>query len=280
MTTTSDQATQAQCDTANRFLNQLLIDPTLANNYQQIIQQANDQDDAHGILTTWLQQQGYDTTPTLVYQALIVLQNTSLGYWTGIYQQSFFEGDEPAPVLAIGPNTEGHATPFLNGVELKNYVFQSVKIDNVFYPTLNWNLDGNNTIGNIIFYYNSGINLDFNTSIHYDLFSDYIGNCFEGTLQTFSSASVQKYYGATEQTTDSNVDSQEGLSSSNSSLFIVIPVLIVFVTAIIIIGSLVYRAIRVSKDEIDEVEKRHDEFLDAIANNANIQPLNDDYFLQ
>jgi hypothetical protein len=98
-----------------------------------------------------------------------------------------------------------------------------------------------------------------------------MGNWFEGKLQTSSSASPQKYYGAIKQTTDSSTDSQESSSNSKLELFVVIPFVVVFVTAIIIIGSLVYRAMRLSNDEIDEVEQRHDKFLDAIANNASNQ---------
>jgi hypothetical protein len=82
--TTTTQSTQAQWDAANRFLDQLFLDQTLANGYLEISQQANGQDNAPEILTTWLQQQGYDTTPALVYEALIALQNTSLTYWSGV----------------------------------------------------------------------------------------------------------------------------------------------------------------------------------------------------
>jgi hypothetical protein len=254
MTTTTNQPTQAQWDAANRFLDQLFIDPILANGYQQISQQANGQDNAPEILTTWLQQEGYDTTPELVYAALINLQNTSLGYWTGIYGQSFLGSSEPAPVLAIGPDIAGNTVAYLDGVELKNFVFESVETDNAFHPTLSWDLDSNQTAGNITFYYTSAVTLDPNPP------TGYTGNWFEGTLQTSVSSSFHRYYGAIGKPADPSVMSQLILASGKEqswwdkySTYVYIGIGTVVV--IVIIGVFVYRKKNVPERDFQEVRQ-------------------------
>jgi hypothetical protein len=88
-TSTPNLPTQAQWDAANQFLQELLINNNLAQGYLNIAQQANGQDNAPTRLTDWLQGQGYDTTPALIYGALVAVQNTTLGYWLGIYGQSY-----------------------------------------------------------------------------------------------------------------------------------------------------------------------------------------------
>jgi hypothetical protein len=257
-TTTTNQPTQAQWDAANRFLDRLLIDPILANGYQQISQQANGQDNAPEILTTWLQQQGYDTTPELVYSALIALQNTSLAYWTGIYGQSFLGSSEPAPVLAIGPDAEGNTVAYLDGVELKNFVFQSVETENAFHPTLSWDLESNQTAGNITFFYTSAVTLDPNPP------TGYTGNWFEGTLQTSVSSSFQRYYGAIGKPADPSVMSQLILASGkeqswwdkySTDVYIGIGTL-GFIVAFVCIGVLVYRRYRVPERDFEEQEPK------------------------
>ena len=257
-TTTENQTTQAQWDDANRFLDQLFIDPMLANNYQQISQQANGQDNAPEILTSWLQEQGYDTTPDLVYAALINLQNTSLGYWTGIYGQSFLENSQPAPVLAIAPNTEGNTVAYLNGVELKNFVFESVETDNVFHPTLSWDLENNETAGHITFYYTPGVTLDLEPP------TGYTGNWFEGTLQTSVSSVSQKYYGAIGEPTDSSAIPQLILADGEGesfwdkySTYVYVGIgAIAFVVSAVIIATLIYRNRRVDDINFEQAEQR------------------------
>ena len=256
-TTTENQTTQAQWDAANRFLDQLFIDPMLANNYQQISQQANGQDNAPEILTSWLEEQGYDTTPELVYAALINLQNTSLAYWTGIYGQSFLENSQPAPVLAIAPNTEGNTIAYLDGVELKNFVFESVETEDTFHPTLSWDLENNSTVGNITFYYTSEVTLDSEPP------TGYTGNWFEGTLQTSVSSVSQKYYGAIGEPTDSSAIPQLILADGEGesfwdkySTYVYIGIGVFgFISAIVIIGTLVYRKRNVPERNFDEVRQ-------------------------
>jgi hypothetical protein len=257
MTTITDNPiTQAQWDAANCFLDQLFLDPMLANNYQQISQQANGQDNAPEVLTTWLQEQGYDTTPDLVYAALINLQNTSLGYWTGIYGQSFLENSQPAPVLAIAPNTEGNTVAYLDGVELKNFVFESVETDNVFHPTLSWDLENNETAGHITFYYTPGVTLDPEPP------TGYTGNWFEGTLQTSVSSSFQRYYGAIGEPTDSSAIPQliladgegESFWDKYSTYFYIGIGVFGFISAIVIIGVFVYRKRNVPERDFEEKE--------------------------
>ena len=252
-TTTDNQTTQAQWDAANRFLDQLFLDPTLANSYLEISQQANGQDNAPEMLTTWLQEQGYDTTPDLVYDALIALQNTSLTYWSGVYGQSFFEGSRPAPVLAIAPNAEGNTVAYLDGVELKNFVFESVETDNVFHPVLSWNLDSNETAGKITFYYTSGVTLDSEPP------TGYTGNWFEGTLQTSVSSVSQKYYGAIGEPMDSSAIPQLILADGEGeswwdkySTYVYVGIgAIAFIVSAVIIGTLVYRKRRVPEINFD-----------------------------
>ena len=259
-TTTDNQTTQAQWDDANRFLDQLFIDPILANNYQQISQQANGQDDAPEILTSWLEEQGYDTTPDLVYDALIALQNTSLTYWSGVYGQSFFEDNQPAPVLVIAPNAEGNTVAYLDGVELKNFVFESVETDNVFHPVLSWNLDSNETAGKITFYYTSGVTLDSEPP------TGYTGNWFEGTLQTSVSSVSQKYYGAIGEPTDSSAIPQLILADGEGesfwdkySTYVYVGIgAITLVVSAVIIATLIYRKRRV--DDINFQDTNNEPF--------------------
>ena len=192
-TQTTGSPTQAQWDAANKFLDELFVNSTLSQGYLDICQQANGQDNAPKMLNNWLQQQGYDTTPELVYAALIALQNTSLGYWLGVYGQSFFQDSQghtsAAPVLAIISDAEGNAIPYLDGVALQNYTFKSVITNNIPNPTLTWGLDSNSTAGNIIFYYTPPVNANPEPP------TGYTGNWFKGSLQTASSTSSQSYFG-------------------------------------------------------------------------------------
>ncbi|MFM7438382.1 MAG: hypothetical protein ACKO2V_07220 [Snowella sp.] len=167
-------------------------------------------------MNNWLQQQGYDTTPALVYLALISLQNNCLGCWVGIYGQSFFENNQPAPVLVIGPDKQHNTVPYLNGIALNNYIFQMVGSDNTINPSLSWGLDSNSSAGNITFYYTSPITYDSNPPI------GYTGNWFQGTLQTSATSPQQTFYGAIAPVSDSSAipsitpDSDQTPDSSDS----------------------------------------------------------------
>jgi hypothetical protein len=195
MTTTSTPTlpTQAQWDAANRFLEELLTNNTLAQGYLNIAQQANGQDNAPAMLTDWLHGQGYDTTPALIYEALVAVQNTALGYWLGIYGQSYQQTgtiSTDAPVLAILPDINGNITPYLNGVALVNYTFKSVESDGSFNPILSWGIESNSTAGEITFYYTPEVNTDPNPP------TEYTGNWFQGTLQTSANTPQQSFFGA------------------------------------------------------------------------------------
>ncbi|MDB9416957.1 hypothetical protein [Microcystis aeruginosa] len=195
MTTTSTPTlpTQAQWDAANGFLEELLTNNTLAQGYLNIAQQANGQDNAPAMLTDWLHGQGYDTTPALIYEALVAVQNTALGYWLGIYGQSYQQTgtiSTDAPVLCILPDINGNITPYLNGVALVNYTFKSVESDGNFNPILSWGLESNSTAGEITFYYTPEVNTDPNPP------TGYTGNWFQGTLQTGANAPQESFFGA------------------------------------------------------------------------------------
>ena len=282
---TTNQLTQNQGTTGNPFLDRLLIDPTLANSYLEISQQANGQENAPETLTTWLQQQGYDTTPELVYEALIALQNSSLAYWTGIYGQSFFESSQPTPVLVICPNAEGDAVPYLNGIELKNYVFESVETDDIFYPTLSWNLESNQTAGNITFYYTSGVAFDSNFPTTPNRLTDYTGNWFQGRLQTSTHSSAQNYYGAIGQPSDIKTIPQFVLAGEEekswwdkNSTYVYVG--IGAVAIVVIIGVCVYRKRRVPETDFDKATKEQkkserkftDQELEKISNYTGFSP--------
>ncbi|MDB9428596.1 hypothetical protein PN482_06635 [Microcystis aeruginosa CS-555/01A07] len=195
MTTTSTPTlpTQAQWDAANGFLEELLINNTLAQGYLNIAQQANGQDNAPALLTDWLHSQGYDTTPALIYEALVAVQNIALGYWLGIYGQSYQQTgtiSTDAPVLCILPDINGNITPYLNGVALVNYTFKSVESDGSLNPILSWGLESNSTAGEITFYYTPEVNTDPNPP------TGYTGNWFQGTLQTGANAPQESFFGA------------------------------------------------------------------------------------
>ncbi|GBD54754.1 hypothetical protein D3800_15385 [Microcystis aeruginosa NIES-298] len=192
-TSTPNLPTQAQWDAANQFLQELLINNNLAQGYLNIAQQANGQDNAPTRLTDWLQGQGYDTTPALIYGALVAVQNTTLGYWLGIYGQSYQQTgtiSTDAPVLCILPDINGNITPYLNGVALVNYTFKSVESDGSFNPILSWGLESNSTAGEITFYYTPEVNTDPNPP------TGYTGNWFQGTLQTGANAPQESFFGA------------------------------------------------------------------------------------
>ena len=190
-TSTPNLPTQAQWDAANQFLQELLINNNLAQGYLNIAQQANGQDNAPTRLTDWLQGQGYDTTPALIYGALVAVQNTTLGYWLGIYGQSYQQNPPiAAPVLAILPDIDGNITPYLNGVALVNYTFKSVESDGSLNPILSWGLESNSTAGEITFYYTPEVNTDPNPP------TGYTGNWFQGTLQTGANAPQESFFGA------------------------------------------------------------------------------------
>ncbi|CCI27785.1 hypothetical protein [Microcystis aeruginosa] len=195
MTTTSTPTlpTQAQWDAANGFLEELLTNNTLAQGYLNIAQQANGQDNAPAMLTDWLHGQGYDTTPALIYEALVAVQNIALGYWLGIYGQSYQQTgtiSTDAPVLCILPDINGNITPYLNGVALVNYTFKSVESDGNFNPILSWGLESNSTAGEITFYYTPEVNGEPNPP------TGYTGNWFQGTLQTGANAPQESFFGA------------------------------------------------------------------------------------
>ena len=190
-TSTPNLPTQAQWDAANQFLQELLINNNLAQGYLNIAQQANGQDNAPTRLTDWLQGQGYDTTPALIYGALVAVQNTTLGYWLGIYGQSYQQNPPiAAPVLAILPDIDGNITPYLNGVALVNYTFKSVESDGSLNPILSWGIESNSTAGEITFYYTPEVNTDPNPP------TGYTGNWFQGTLQTGANAPQESFFGA------------------------------------------------------------------------------------
>lgn len=190
-TSTPNLPTQAQWDAANQFLQELLINNNLAQGYLNIAQQANGQDNAPAMLTDWLHGQGYDTTPALIYEALVAVQNTALGYWLGIYGQSYQQNPPiAAPVLCILPDINGNITPYLNGVALVNYTFKSVESDGNFNPILSWGLESNSTAGEITFYYTPEVNTDPNPP------TGYTGNWFQGTLQTGANAPQESFFGA------------------------------------------------------------------------------------
>ena len=190
-TSTPNLPTQAQWDAANQFLQELLINNNLAQGYLNIAQQANGQDNAPTRLTDWLHGQGYDTTPALIYEALVAVQNTALGYWLGIYGQSYQQNPPiAAPVLCILPDIDGNITPYLNGVALVNYTFKSVESDGSFNPILSWGLESNSTAGEITFYYTPEVNTDPNPP------TGYTGNWFQGTLQTGANAPQESFFGA------------------------------------------------------------------------------------
>lgn len=272
-TTTATPSTQTQWKDANRFLNSLLNNPNLTNSYLQICQQANGQENADQILDNWLEQQGYNTIPEMIYTALVAWQNTSLAPWTGIYGQSYFGNNQAAPVLVIGPDSNDVPIPYLNGVPLKNYTFKSVETDGVFNPTLTWNFDSNDSAGEIIFYYTSPITMSSTPP------TGYTRNWFKGTLQMAKNASSQSYYGGLSQINNaSDIPQAMNLSAGddianfftelwqNYKLYICI---VSGVVGCIIIGSLIYyfrNRQRVPERNVEEVNREVNE----IQNNWNL----------
>lgn len=205
-TTTQTIPNQSQWDAANTFLGELIINPNLSQDYLNITQQANGQENAKKILNNWLRTQGYNTTPNLIYAALVALQNTSLDYWIGVYEQSFQKDEKgqtiAAPILAILLDSEGNPIPYLNGVVLKNVTFKTVINNNVPNLTLTWDFNSNTTAGNIIFYNTPSVNANPDPP------QGYTGNWFQGTLQTAENASPQSFFGGLGDTTNLTTTSQ------------------------------------------------------------------------
>ncbi|MEA3022164.1 MAG: hypothetical protein QOK01_1016, partial [Alphaproteobacteria bacterium] len=100
--------TQDQLDTAAKFLQAILTNPTLAGQYADIIQQNQGNVPA---ISAWLASVGYpNIDPTCIYLALEQMRDVNQAYWTGIYgitsittdKQKWLEG----PVLIIQGNTD------------------------------------------------------------------------------------------------------------------------------------------------------------------------------
>ena len=262
-TTTQTTPTQAQWDATNTFLGELFVNSTLSQDYLDICQQANGQNNAPKMLNNWLQQQGYDTTPELVYAALIALQNTSLSYWSGVYGQSFFQDSQghtsAAPVLAIIPDAEGNAIPYLNGIALQNYTFKSVDSENFIRPTLTWGFDSNSSTGNITFYYTSPITPESSPPP-----TGYTGNWFQGTLQTSATTSPKTYYAGlgepnASKATPLQTQANFTYDPTNTSFWSgdnwqIILAYIGGILAVIGLGLFIYVKIKVSTKQIDELQ--------------------------
>jgi hypothetical protein len=133
-----------------------------------------------------------------------------------------------------------------------------VETDDVFHPTLSWDLDSNQTAGNITFYYTPAVTLDPEPP------TGYTGNWFEGSLQTSVSSVSQKYYGAIGEPTDSSAipklilaDGKEESWWDKYSTYVYIAIGVgIGVPAIVIVGVWVYRKCNVPEDNFEEQEPK------------------------
>jgi hypothetical protein len=140
-------------------------------------------------LTSWFQQQGYDTTPQALYQALLQFGYTDLLFWLGVYglTEVVPQGNitqNTAPVLAIVLDSNNQAIPQLCGVTLENYTFNN--------GVLSWPMTGGNTTaGQVQFYYTSPISLSSTQP------TGYTGPWFQGTITVSYQGETQTltYYG-------------------------------------------------------------------------------------
>ena len=158
---------QQSYDDAQRFLQDCLTTPTLADSYQQQGQKAQDQNDPT-VLTTWLQSQGYNTTPVQLVQAQEQQQDTQLAYWTGVYGKTSVKKSDGTYVLGPPLVVASNTSVLLNNVAIANFTFANA--------TLTWTTNGNATAGSILFQEIPSVTSDPNPP------TGYTGKLFSGTL--------------------------------------------------------------------------------------------------
>lgn len=171
--------TQKSFDAAQKFLKDSLLAPTLAQSYGEIVQKAYVKNDP-SMITTWLSQQGYDTTPTTLLQAQEQMQENVLSYWVGVYGKTAVKestGYIDGPPLVVKDND----TVLLNNVPLKKFSFSNKK--------LRWDLSNNSTAGCVDFVEIPVINQNPDPP------QGYTGKEFSGTIQMSSSENSKTYTG-------------------------------------------------------------------------------------
>lgn len=204
-TPSTSSNTDAQCLAAQEFVQAAITNPTLAQNLLSEIETANNNNLGNSSQATtqvnnWLQQQGYNTTLTLVYQAFVFAQNNELGFWTGIY--GYTEVQYPNS-LTLAINNQG--TVIYNNQTINN---PTVTPNNNNTLTVTWGFSNNSTAGNITFSVGNS------------------GNGFKGTLQFEATGPAFTFSGSSYSTTSSNFSNLAAWAGSyNVSLSGFAPVL-------------------------------------------------------
>ena len=185
-TTTTTTDPNAQYAAGQQFIQDAMTNPTLAQSYIQEIQTVNNNnignpDAIAAQLTTWLQQQGYNTTPDIVYQAFLFAQNNELAFWTGIY--GITQVQDPN-TLTLKITSKGVIT--LNNNTLNNPTV-TANSDNTL--GVAWGFSGNNSAGSVTF---SVVNK---------------GNSFTGTVQLEVNGPALDLSGTSTSTASSNFSS-------------------------------------------------------------------------
>lgn len=157
---TANQPTTNPYTEGQSFLAAAINNPSLINGYVTAIKNGNGNPQAG---TTWLTQNGYQTTSLQVYQALLFGLQNELGFWQGVYglsqlsDPSNSNNTQNGPVLtiAIDSNT-GNAYPILGGSIIPTSDFTFTPGTNTSpYPSLSFTVSQYGyTYGvNITFYY-------------------------------------------------------------------------------------------------------------------------------
>lgn len=191
VSTTSTTATDpnAQYAAGQQFIQDAMINPSLAQSYAQEIMTVNNNnignsDAITAQLTSWLQQQGYNTTPDIVYQAFLFAQNNELAFWTGIY--GITQVQDPN-TLTLKISTQGAVT--LNNNTLNN-------------PTITPNSD--NTLG-VAWGFTNNVSAG---SVTFSVGDK--GNSFTGTIQLEVNGPALDLSGTSTSTASSNFSSLTG----------------------------------------------------------------------
>lgn len=157
---TASQPTTNPYTEGQSFLAAAINNPSLLNGYVTAIQNGNGNPQAG---TTWLKQNGYQTTSLQVYQALLFGLQNELGFWQGVYglsqlsDPSNSNNTQNGPVLTIAVDSNtGNAYPILGGSIVPTSDFTFTPGTNASpYPSLSFTVSQYGyTYGvNITFYY-------------------------------------------------------------------------------------------------------------------------------
>ncbi|MES9939080.1 MAG: hypothetical protein ABW104_04810 [Candidatus Thiodiazotropha sp. 6PLUC2] len=164
---TSTNKTQQNFDDAQKFLQDCLTTPTLAQGYEtqgQIAQQKSNPD----LLTSWLKSKGYDTNPTQIVQAQEQQQSYQLSYWSGTYGKTSVKKSDGTFVVGPPIVVVDNSTVLINNVAIVNFQFENA--------TLSWTSDANDTAGSIVFQEIPSVNSNENPP------TGYTGKLFSGSL--------------------------------------------------------------------------------------------------